>query len=94
MSEEQRTIPGGVVITRNDVETYKREILDQVVMVRLPEAAKALACSKSTMTRMVRSGKLRGHSTSGGISKGIRVLASELREYVKEMQIDTSKWRE
>lgn len=87
-------IPGSGTITRNDVETYKREILDRVVMVRLPEVATALGCSRRSAYNLVRAGKLRGYSTSGEISKGIRVLASDLLEYVTAMRIDSSRWLE
>lgn len=87
-------VKGGVVITRNDVEKYKREILDQVVMVRMPEVASALGCSKSSAYSLVREGQLTGHTRDGDIKKGIRVLASELRDYVKTMRIDKNKWNE
>lgn len=72
-------------ITRADVEAYKREILEQTVLVRLDETATILAVSKSTVIRRVEEGRLTPYNDNGG-RKGLRFLASELQSYVKEMR--------
>lgn len=71
-------------ITRADVEAYKREILEQSVLVGLPEAAAILAVSPSTVRRRVEERRLVPYNDTDG--KGVRFLASELREYVREMR--------
>lgn len=78
-------------ITRQDIATYKREILDQTVLVAAPEAATMLSCSERTVMRMVRDGEIHAY---GLRSRGLRFLASELRDYVRSLQIDRETWRE
>ena len=79
-------------ITQSDVVAYKREIMDQTVLVAAPEAASILSCSERTIFRMVREGDIHAYGQRG--MKGIRFLASELREYVASIKIDRDDWRE
>ena len=75
-------------ITRKDLDQYKQQILDQTVLVRLDEAAAILAVSPDTVRRRVDAGKLTPYNDDSGRSnsKGLRFLASELREYVTSMK--------
>lgn len=79
-------------ITRRDVLDYKREILDQTVLVAAPEAASMLACSERTIQRLVREGEIHAYGQRG--VKGLRFLASELRDYVRGLKIEADRWRE
>jgi len=76
-------------ITRAEINAYKREILETSVLVRVDEAAAILAVSRQTVMRRVEEGKLTPYNDNV-TSKGVRFLASELRQYVKQMRIDTS----
>ncbi|NOQ52144.1 MAG: helix-turn-helix domain-containing protein [Desulfuromonadaceae bacterium] len=76
-------------ITRPEISAYKREKLDQTVLVRLDEAAAILAVSTRTLQRRVDEGRITAYNDNK-TKKGIRFLASELSEYVKKMKIDTS----
>lgn len=80
-------------ITRQDVLAYKREILEQTVLVAPAEAATMLSCSERTVHRMVRDGEVHAYGRNKG-SRGLRLLASELREYVRSIKIDKDFWRE
>lgn len=80
-------------ISRYDVMAYKREILDQTVLVAPAEAASILACSERTVHRLVREGEIHAYCRTRG-SRGLRLLASELREYVASIKIDKERWRE
>ena len=74
-------------ITRRDIDAYKRELLEQSVLVRLDEAASIMAVSRSTIIRRIEEGKLTPYNDNGnGNRKGLRFLASELRDYVKQMR--------
>ncbi|MDR2550005.1 MAG: helix-turn-helix domain-containing protein [Desulfobulbus sp.] len=79
-------------ITRQDVSEYKREILEQTVLVATPEAASILGCSERTVLRLVRDGEVHAYGRHKG-GKGLRLLASELREYVQSIKIDKDAWR-
>lgn len=72
-------------ITRQDIEAYKREILDQIVLVPLEAAASALAISPRTMRRRVEEGLISTYSDTPD-RENTRFLASELREYVRRMR--------
>ncbi len=74
-----------VRITRGEIEAYKREVLETSVLVRLDEAAAILAVSTSTVQRRVEEGKLTAY-TDNSTRKGLRILASELQRYVREMK--------
>jgi len=72
-------------ITRQEISDYKREILEQTVLVSLRETATILNVHPATVVRRVDEGKLtpyRDNSTG----KNLRFLASELRDYVRSMQ--------
>ena len=79
-------------ITRSDVVAYKREILEQTVLVAPREAAQMLSCSERTVYRLVREGEVHGYGRNVG-GRGLRLLASELREYVRSIKVDPDVWR-
>lgn len=72
-------------ITRKDIDQYKQQILDQTVLVRLDEAAAIMAVSRSTVIRRVGEGRITPYNDNR-TGKGLRFLASELREYVRQMR--------
>ena len=79
-------------ISRHDLLAYKREILDQTVLVAPPEAAMMLACSERKVYTLVKNGDIHAYGKRG--RSGLRLLASELREYVASIRIDKDAWRE
>lgn len=81
-------------ITRREVETYKREVLQQTVLVTVDQAAEVLAVSPDTVLRLVRNGRIPSYGEHGPRSKGIRLLAAELREYVRSIRIAPERWWE
>jgi len=83
-------------ISRQEIDSYKREILEQTVVVTMQDAAKILSCSTSTVRALVREGLISEHNRHGHgrPCAGTRILASELREYVKSIRVDKNKWRE
>jgi hypothetical protein len=80
-------------ITKNDVEIYKREVLERSMLVAPPEAARILACSERTVYDLVRGGYLHGFNRNKG-TRGLRILARELQDYVQSIKIDKDKWLE
>lgn len=72
-------------ITRVEIDAYKREILDQCVLVPLEEAATILAVSPRTLRRRVEEGLIPTYSDTPD-RENTRFLASELREYVRRMR--------
>lgn len=74
-----------VRITRDEIDSYKREVLESSVLVRLDEAAAIMAVSRSTVVRRVEEGRLIPYNDNGN-RKGLRFLASELQRYVREMR--------
>jgi len=80
-------------ISRNEIETYKNEILEQSVLVTADDTARVLACSKRTVQRLAESGRLTAYNEKFG-QKGLRFLAAELRDYVRSIKIDQDQWRE
>lgn len=80
-------------ITTEDIEAYKREILDQSVLVTGADAARVLACSTSKVYGLARGGKLRAYNERSGV-KGLRFLAAELRDYVQSIEVDWDQLRE
>jgi hypothetical protein len=87
-------IPGGVVITRSDVEQYKREILEASTLVRAEEAVQILACSPRTLHGLVQAGKLPAYRHGSARSSGMRYLARDLQNYVKSRQVRAEDYRE
>jgi len=77
-------------ITRREIESYKREILDKTVLVGVNEAAAILAIHPRTLKRRVDEGKINPYNDNK-TGRNLRFLASDLREYVRDMKIDTSK---
>ena len=92
MTKEDGII-GGVVITRNDIEEHKRKILDQSMLVNLENAATILDCSTRTVSNRIRSGELSGYNRGPAGTKGVKLLAAELRDYVRSMRKDKDDWR-
>lgn len=80
-------------ITGRDVDDYKREILEQTVLVEPKVAAKMLSCSERTVFNLASEGEFHGYNRNRG-GKGMRFLASELRDYVNSIKIDKDWWRE
>lgn len=78
-------------ITRQDVAQYKQEILEQTVMVNFREAAQILSCSVSTVRTLVRSGEFAKYNRHGANTRcnGDRLLASELRNYVNSIRVNS-----
>lgn len=74
-----------VRITRQEIEAYKREVLQSSVLVKLEEAAVVLAVHPRTVLRRVEEGRLIAYNDNQS-HKGIRFLASELQSYVREMR--------
>lgn len=87
-------IPGGVIITNNDVERYKREILESSTLVRPEEATQILACSPRTLHGLVQSGQLSGYRHGQGRTSGMRYLAAELQSYVRSRKVNPDDWPE
>lgn len=79
-------------ISRSDVEMYKQRVLEESVLVSPQEAARILDCGDRKVYDLVRSGRLSGY-TENPKRKGLRLLASELRDYVKSMKVDRDEWR-
>jgi predicted ArsR family transcriptional regulator len=79
------TVPGRERITRQEIEMYKREVLEQSVLVTLDDAAAILAVSPRTVRRRVEEGLLATYSDTSD-RENTRFLASELREYVRRMR--------
>lgn len=80
-------------ITRRDIEAYKREVLEQSVLLTPLDAATMLSCSTRKVYQLVQDGQLSGYNQNHR-SKGLRLLASELKEYVRSIRIDKDKWKE
>lgn len=72
-------------ITRMEIDAYKREVLEQSVLVSLDDAAAILSVSTSTLRRRVREGLLPTYSDTAD-RENTRFLASELQNYVKRMR--------
>ena len=74
-----------VNITRQEIDNYKREMLESSVLVRLDEAAAIMAVSRSTVIRRAREGRITPYNDNAN-DKGLRFLASDLKRYVSEMR--------
>lgn len=72
-------------ITMRDVEQYKREILEQSVLIDIDTAAQILSVSTRTIRRRVDEGMIATYSDTKD-RENTRFLASELRNYVKRMR--------
>lgn len=80
-------------LSHSDVEAYKREVLEQSVLVAPAEVAKILSCGERKVYELVKSGELHGYQRNRG-GRGLRVLASELRDYVQSIKIEPADWWE
>lgn len=81
-------------ITRGDIDAYKREVLEQSVLVPAREARVVLGgCSPRKLYQIMEDGHISGYNQSPR-SKGLCFLASELRDYVRSIKIDKDTWRE
>lgn len=80
-------------ITRVEIDGYKREILEQSVLLSPQDVSRALSCSERKVYDLVRSGRLTGYSENRKV-KGLRILAAELRDYVQSLRIAADDWRE
>ena len=72
-------------ITRAEVDQYKREILEQSVLIDINAAAQILSVSTRTIRRRVEEGMIATYSDTKD-RENTRFLASELRNYVKRMR--------
>ncbi len=75
-----------VRITEQDIAAYKREVMDKTVLVTAHGAASMLAVSERTVRRLAEEGELTEYRREEGV-KGLRFLASELREYVGSLKV-------
>lgn len=75
------------LITRREVEAFKREILESTVLVNINTAASILAVHPRTILRRVEEGRLTPYNDNR-TRKHMRFLASELKRYVREMRKD------
>lgn len=80
---------GKVRISRDEIDAYKREILETTVLVRVEEAAVMLAVHPRTVRRLVEERRLAPYN-DGQRRNGVRFLASELQRYVREMRVEMS----
>ena len=80
-------------LTRTEIDSYKREVMEQSVLVTPDDAARILACSPRKIYDMVRAGKLSGYSENIR-AKGLRLLAADLQHYVRSIKVDKDKWYE
>ncbi|MDO8945043.1 MAG: hypothetical protein Q7U75_17815 [Desulfobacterales bacterium] len=74
-----------VRITRQEIDDYKREILNKSVLVTLDDAAAMLSVSPRTLRRRVEEGMIATYSDTPD-RENTRFLASELSEYVRRMR--------
>jgi len=72
-------------VTRAEIDAYKREILEQSVLVSLEDAAAVLAVSPRTLRRRVEEGLIPTYSDTPD-RENTRFLASELCKYVRGMR--------
>ncbi|TLM66021.1 MAG: helix-turn-helix domain-containing protein [Deltaproteobacteria bacterium] len=74
-------------ITRQEIDAYKREILEETVLVTIRDAAAVLQVSESTVRRRIDEGRIPVYGENGRESHGLRILASELRAYVRSIRL-------
>jgi len=84
-------------ITRAEVAAYKREILDKTVLVTPETAAEILSVSPRTVRRYLQEGILPAYHPrrsetrhQRGLPRGTRILASDLREFVRSIRLEGS----
>lgn len=80
-----------------DIDAYKREVLEQSVLLSPREVAKVIGKSPSTVYDLAAAGVLTPHGRigdDGRILKGVRFLASDVREYVRSLRLSPDTMRE
>ncbi len=75
-------------ISRNEIDSYKRDILEHSVLIRVEEVAVMLAVKPCTVKRIIEEGKITAYDRTGRMTSGVRVLASELKEYVRSIRLE------
>ena len=80
-------------ITGSDIEAYKIRILDEIMLVSMDDAAVILSCSVRTVYNRIQCGDLTGYNNNSAGTKGVRLLASEIRGYVQSMKKTKDDWR-
>lgn len=75
-------------ITRHDVEQYKRDFLDNTMAVSVTTAAKCLEVNPRTVQNYLREGKIPCYNLGQGRTKGDRILAADLREFMRSCRVD------
>ena len=76
-----------VAITRVEIDSFKREILESCTLLRLKDAAKVLAVHPTTVLRRIEEGKIAAYGDNRS-RQHLRILASDLRDYVREMRLE------
>lgn len=79
--------------TRQDVMNYRQEVLEQIMLVSPADAARVLDCSERAVMNLIREGELHAYCRNTR-SRGVRLLARELREYVNSIKLEKDAWRE
>ena len=77
-----------IKINQTDVNNYKKETLQGSVLVSVDVAANILAVHPSTVYRYIQEGRISSYNGSTSRSKGVRILANELKEYVRSIRVD------
>jgi len=64
-------------------------------LLRFDEAQEILGCSKRHIYDLLATGKLRGHNpTSAPGTRGTKIVAASIREYLCAGEIATDRWTE
>lgn len=79
--------------TTKQITHFKQELIEQTVLITQQDAAKILDCSVPHVTALIRNGCLHAYCRNKG-SRGVRLLASELMEYVRSLKIDKENWND
>lgn len=77
--------------TTKQITRFKQELLEQTVLITRYDASKVLDCSVSHITDLIRNGCLHAYCRNKG-QRGVRLLASEVIEYVRSLKIDKEYW--
>lgn len=80
-------------ITKQAALAFKQDILEQTMLINTAEAATMLGCSERAVIELVRDGQVHAYNRNGR-AKGVRLLASELKECIHSLRIDQEKWQE
>jgi len=71
--------------TKVNARSFRQEILAEIELVTPAEAAQILNCSERDVMNLICEGKLHGYCRKRK-TRGIRLLASELKEYVQSIK--------